>query len=64
MPCEIVVPPRTDKLFGRVYKFLESDLENTLRKHNIDKVVATGTSALGAVPYMPRAAFPDHPLTA
>jgi nicotinamidase-related amidase len=48
---ERVVAPRTDKLFGRMDKFFDSDLEETLRSKGIDTVLAVGTSANGAVLY-------------
>jgi nicotinamidase-related amidase len=48
---ERLVAPRTDKLFGRMDKFFDSDLEDTIRARGIDTVLATGTSANGAVLY-------------
>ena len=51
LPTERVIPPRTDQLFGRMDKFFDSDLESSLRAKGIDTVLATGTSADGAVLY-------------
>ena len=51
LPGEQVVAPRTDKLFGRMDKFFDSDLESSLRAKGIDTVLAVGTSANGAVLY-------------
>ena len=48
---ERVVAPRTDKLFGRMDKFFDSDLEESIRSRGIDTVLAVGTSANGAVLY-------------
>jgi nicotinamidase-related amidase len=51
LPGERVIEPRTDKPFGRMDKFFDSDLEASIRAKGIDTVLAVGTSANGAVLY-------------